>query len=691
MSPLFSKKCPSCGSDNNNDAKFCAICGTPFAGSGGKMCSFCGTNNRMDAKYCKKCGRELNAFEEVELQKNHWSRNKGDFAARLEVNDLPGLLSKKLEVELGTQALVIAGGTPQEILPPGLYTMDSVGKSILNWLKGIPKTVTVLLVDAAPTEMIIQVDNRFTSDPLPISLKIRLVVEVEDASKFLITALRGRERYSLDDLRQYIEPEVTTVVDSYLRKRTLEQLIETPNVRSELELAVDESLRLTFRQYGMKLLSMRTAEFDLVAYDKVKGITGRYSLLISEGEAELTGKQRVAELQKKVDLQNLAEETSKIELEERKVDLYQRVRQTALSDKMNEVKSEEQFRKFMDDIDYQKLLSEKERQELLQGWKEAAEDHNRARAFLLAKADVEEEYQLKSIEIKSSGEVALQELDFQLELARKRADMSLQIEEMKWESDLKKRQREIEIHQIEFKQDITEAEEGLRILDLMERQENSRKFELEEHALKMRLDEARANVEIEIVRLDSEHKREMERLEKLGTLGTEALIAASPAEQGRILQDLKRMEIYKTMSEDQILALAAEKNPELGKVFEEKYRAIAEGKADQREREMYEKLIAENKDSQRMLMETQKDAMDRVQQMSQHGMDSIKEISIAYAHREPTPIVIAGTGGESVIHTSRSGMDSTKEEMKTCPECGRQVVVSSRFCQYCNNEFKDVK
>lgn len=698
MSPLFGKKCSNCEFENNGDARFCAKCGSPLAGAKGRKCGVCGTDNKLDAIYCKECGRLLSSNQDVEVKAQHWSRNEGDFAARLEVFDLPGIFSKKLEVEIGTQAMIISGATPQEILPPGLYTLDSVGKTIARWFNGVPKAATVLLVDASPVEMVIQIANRFTSDPLPISLAMRLVIEVDDASKFLINVLRGRERYSVDDMQKYIEPEIAAVVDDYLAQHTLEQLVKNNATRNELELAIEEALRKTFRQYGLKLISLRTAELDLEVYDKIKGIKGKNSLLLAEGEAELEADKLLSELRNKVDLQDLTKETSKVELEEKKANLYQRMRQTVANDKMNEVRSEVEFNKFLDDIDKQKLLSEKERQDLLRGWKEESEDHDRARAFMLAKADVEEKYQLQVAAIKASGETQIQEQETQLDLARRRADMTLQIEEQKWQAAIKQQQAVLEVsklesekRRLEFDQDMDEAEKGLKLLDIMKRQKAALEAEIADRDLDRRLKEARQLVEIEIVKEDAAHKREMERMDKLATLGTEALIAASPVEQGRILQDLKRLESFKDMSEDQILALAAEKNPELGKVFEEKFRAIAEGKASEREREMYEKLLGESKDYQKLLMETQKDAMDRLQQTSQHGMDTIKEISVAYAQKGSDPLIITGQGGNSISRPSDITMNQSQEETKTCPGCGRQVVVTSRFCQYCNNEFKDMK
>jgi predicted amidophosphoribosyltransferase len=89
MSQLFGKRCPKSNHENNSDANFCINCGTPLSGSKGKKCGACGAENRYDAVYCKECGRNLSINERIEIRGNHWARRDGDFAARLEIDDLP--------------------------------------------------------------------------------------------------------------------------------------------------------------------------------------------------------------------------------------------------------------------------------------------------------------------------------------------------------------------------------------------------------------------------------------------------------------------------------------------------------------------------------------------------------------------------------------------------------------------------
>src|SRR5215470_17236440 len=45
-------RCPNCGIENHEDARFCDRCGTSIP----LVCTACGAFNRVGAKFCKGCG-----------------------------------------------------------------------------------------------------------------------------------------------------------------------------------------------------------------------------------------------------------------------------------------------------------------------------------------------------------------------------------------------------------------------------------------------------------------------------------------------------------------------------------------------------------------------------------------------------------------------------------------------------------
>ena len=59
-------RCPSCGSENLPDARFCGNCGVPLeARSGGGQsviyCTDCGGENSPEARLCANCGAQMQA------------------------------------------------------------------------------------------------------------------------------------------------------------------------------------------------------------------------------------------------------------------------------------------------------------------------------------------------------------------------------------------------------------------------------------------------------------------------------------------------------------------------------------------------------------------------------------------------------------------------------------------------------
>jgi len=292
---------------------------------------------------------------------------------------------------MGTNALMIENGINRGLLPPGTYTLDSLDKRLLDWLStGLARTATVLLVDVMPAELEFHMGGIFTSDPINIGMSVRLNAQVDEPALFLVNMLGRRERMSRTDLMEYLNPEIAQLVEGWVRHHTVQELAEDLSLKEKLELALEEALKTTFAQTGLKFLNVRTLEMSMDHLDRIKGIKSKYALQVTETEAELQGKQRLLDVMKGMDLNTLAEETQKVENEEKRAELYHRMRQAVLNEKMDEIRSEAQFTQFLDEQDKQKLLSEKERGELLRTWKEEAEDHDLQRKFLLQKLEIEQ-------------------------------------------------------------------------------------------------------------------------------------------------------------------------------------------------------------------------------------------------------------------------------------------------------------
>ncbi len=798
---IFENKCPHCGKAVARNATYCSNCGSPLSG-GELLCGACGAKNRPDARFCTSCGRPLAESAAPELQGQRWSRRENDFAVRIDANDLPGLLNKGLIVEPGTNALLVERGETKGLVPPGSYRIENLLQKGWDRIQGeVPRSVTALLVDVTPTELDFHLGGRFTRDPLPIGLSTRVVVEVDDPGKFLVNVLKSRERYSRDNLREFLYPEVVQVADRWLREHTLAELAEDATQRERLEMAIEQSLRRTFQQSGLRFLQTRTIELNLEPYDKINGMRGKYALLDMEASVNLEGrkrqtageeeshrfeeelrlrraheesgfKKRWSDLQHEQNLLALVEEARKVEQEERRLDLNERMRRAVLADKLNEIRSEKEFETFLDDLDYDKLLKEKERAELLRGWREAGEDHDRARAFMLAKSEVEGDYELRALKSRLQHGANLQAAENEIEIARKRADYEFDLRRRTLEEEIQLENKRIEIQRQreavederqrrrlelarlqrdydldtarrtqtqEREEDEADALLGMRLLSQMKEirrkeEEDSlriRRLDEEETRRIRRVDDLerkkteqelllqRLEVEERIRQGEREHhlkvqqsqqEFELQRLEQLGKFGPEALIAVSGAEQGRILADLKKSEALKGMSEEQILAMAAQNSPEVARAFQEKYRAIAEGKVSQDIREMYDRLVHEKDDSLRRVQEdSDRRARDistawekssaQAKDSTDRAVDRISDVAQTFARSQPNqgsgqpPIVVVTPGGGSQVIQPSGGASTNagaQSDKKFCPDCGQSVPVQEKFCSHCGHAFKGV-
>lgn len=737
------QSCPNCGTQNPRDAKFCKQCNTPLGG-GKRTCGVCGTANPSDARFCQECGRPMDEAETPQIVNDRWATTEQDFAVRVETNDLPGLLKKGINVEAGTNAMLLENGANVGVVPPGSYLLDSFSQRFGNFFRGgMPKSLTALLVKVVPTDLVFDLQGLFTKDPLSVGVSVTLQVEVEEPGKFLVNMLRGRERMSVQTLQAYLEPEVEAVANRWLRTHTIDELTDDFSLSAKFELALEEALRQSFSQSGLRFLQVRALKVNLEVLDRINNKKSEYALLVSEDEADLQGRTPLYAVRHELDLQELARETASFEVEERKMALYQRMRLAVNSDKMDEVRTDADLRKFFDDMHWQEILDEKEREEILQAWAEEKKDHDRARRLLDAKLDGEVAFEINRIESnlihqrkltelnnrndlskaekEHELEMAIREHDYAIAEARKIANARFDLEKEKGRHQVELQRLQLEQQTLVQEQRSLEANNTLKIakdatdlaLQILANKKALDRLDEEEKRRIAREDEltrAQANFdklmqgrEFDLREADAQRAHEIYKMETMATMTAEQLIALSPTEQGQILMELKRTEAMQSMSEEQILALAAQNSPEVAKAFQERYREMASStvEAFQRERALYEERIKDQKD---FLNEIQnltegrvkdiQDANRETRDLQKHALDSLSDTAKAFANNKAsTPTIIFGEGGSRTIFSDGSQSQPEKkpaDNEKTCVGCGRKIDISFKNCPHCGHKFADM-
>jgi len=299
-----------------------------------------------------------------------------------------------------------------------------------------------------------------------------------------------------------------------------------------------------------------------------------------------------------------------------------------------------------------------------------------------------------------------QELD---DIARRERD--LKDEQQRLEIARQRAQTQADIAAAEREQERLDAELGLTIMDQMKAKKLARqreeqlnelerqqreieiKMQAEERRIRLQMEQERHQAGLELEKQKQQQEFELKRIEQMSTLSVEAIVSLSNAEQGRIIADLQRTEALKGMDSESILALAAEKSPQVAQAFAEKFKGLAEGTVGERERKLYEQLLAQKDETAAATLRTMEESARRESETARHAMDTTADVAKEFARgggQQPPIIVTPGGGvGGTVAGGPVGSTQATGGEVVVCPNCQYRSEVGTQFCANCGHRFFD--
>lgn len=176
------------------------------------------------------------------------------------------------------------------------------------------------------------------------------------------------------------------------------------------------------------------------------------------------------------------------------------------------------------------------------------------------------------------------------------------------------------------------------------------------------VDSLRGKSAVETATQRARHEMDLERLGKLNELSSEALIAASPADQARLLAELQQTEALKGMTEEQILARAAERSPAVAAAIAEKFKSAGSQAAKEEMQALYERMFSSQ------------------QSQSQQHLESMQRLMETALKTQRDTSVAAASGGRP---TAASSAPPAQEVGGFCRQCGQPLASSARFCRKC--------
>lgn len=747
----FNKQtCPKCGHEASGSARFCPECGTALGGS--KPCVHCNAPIPTAAQFCPQCGRpQSEVTRQPDVRGSVWRSGSDEFAVRVGRDDLKGRLFKDLEIQPGQQGVFLVDGRAlDERKGPGRYQIDNFFERMLS--PGFGRHVTALVVRGDPVSLEFQLPKLYTADDFELSGRVVLEVQVENPAAFFANVMRSQQTLTLAELRSFLFDQVRAAVQHVVGQRNLSQLKQQSldmRFRENLATAIGQNLRQTLEQSGLAVNQVVASDFVHARYDALRRDWADIALFRDEAEAaraRKVGEKDLALAERKglweVELEEADQETleqqAQARIFEERAAVREQMRQAVLSERMNEVRNEEQLAVFLREVDKDKLLRDDEWLRIQRDFAERKEEHDLARAHLLAQLKMERDFELRMAQGLRSHQFTMEQLGQQRieQDFRQQTQIMLEEEQAAWdirmaeqrnnarraeqaaeaaaqrERDLLNQQAQLdmrlreartaaEIEAIEREQDRLDLELAMQAMEKLKAVKRKDEEERQLMALRAQREQAEITLMAEQRRLEMQlqterqrHEQELARMERLGQLSSEALIAVAGPEQAALLADLQRTETLKGMTEEQILAMAADKSPEIAQAFQEKFRAMAEGRMSQREQALYERLVVEQKEMAQVQRQMADEQARRQQELASEALRTQADVAKAFAASRPAagPTVVipgggaAGYGGSTVVGGSG---EMGGGEVQICPSCRVKQPVGTKFCTNCGHKFFD--
>lgn len=600
-------KCKSCGNENDKDNKFCAKCGTHISKT---VCSGCGAQLVQASKFCPQCGSNIFAtpaqdrseekpvpqIEKIKM----WSRQPDDFARRFELEDIKGTFRKHVTVEQGTKAIFLQGGKFFGELLPGNYDAGGLLKKIGNL--NFSEKATVIILDGSDTKLNFKIGNLRTKELFDAGVKGTININVENPILFFTNLMKSREYISLEDLKNSLVDEMTNIAQAKIKQYSFDELYGNTPLKNEIQQDFDSQMRTTLNRLGMKLIHLPYFDYDETYWA---------DLIKAGGKVGLGGKEE--------------------DVKYKESELRKRGRARESEEKINELKNEDEIKKFIHNLAKDGIIREHEKVELQRILQENLQDLGLVRNQIRQK-------------LAHTHGIGLQKesLDFEIGSARER--------------DLLKD----EIERRETERDRIEAEQGISLLDKLKATKRA---------------DAAGYQKIEEERLKARSGATDEAL--LSTIGDGG--GANPAMSH--IGELAKMKVSKGLTAEQILALQAKDSAAIAKAFEAKY-------SSEKTEQMYrERMVDQQKFQETMVNLTDKNA-DRAERMASKSMEQMGATAVTRGQAAvPTTTVVGGGGfGGAPIVVGAQNMPVQEQKVILCQSCNAENEVGTKFCTRCGQK-----
>lgn len=604
-----------------------------------------------------------------------WKRGDGDFAVRVDLESIEGVFQKGVVVEPGCKAILIVDGAHVDTLPAGEYNEAGIVARLKNF--DLTRFATAILVDVGDVELRFTVPGLMTQDPMLIDVDVTLVLQVDEPLLFYTNVMKGRTSLTREELEQRFGVEIQNALQEAIGRRTVEDLNTDLSLKQQFEIGVDEHLRRTFTRTGFGFFQFRTVTYRYRGFDKIRGLREDFYLQVTEAEAKLAGRKRLFDVFDRNELQTIFEETRKLERDVMRQRERNRISREMSPLRVEEEKSTEEMARFLQEVQKGKLLRDQELRDYARTLTENEDDALSARKFLLRRVDLQREIEYELMRLVGRADIERQVAEAQGKARLAELDAAIAVDRARRLHDREEDMKNV-IHVLEKQDKTAQGAQRIRTLqiELYERMKLTKlavRDKGERDRIARKLWYATEKLELELRRQRGQLDLERERIEALSKASLEAILVTADEKQARIIAGLKKQEMLKDMSEEQIRWWAATKNPQLVTALEKMF----EGTSKQEIEFMYQQWMADKDKAHSELADFANKAADRQQSMFDKGMETQRDTAVAAAGAN-RPTVVTGAGFGATVVGGGVG-----EGIFRCTRCGTALSPDAKFCHRC--------
>ena len=625
------------------------------------------------------------------MSNNTWSANTEDFATRMTLGDFSGFFSKQLVVVQGTHAFIVDDGTYLGVVPPGTYTLQTFIDKLKFWRSA--KQVDVVLTRDDDVRVDLVIPQIATAEELLVSVRLQLIVQITDVALFTKNLLGNRTGMTLQHIADWVTPILTQALRDSVRQLSI-AVLTSPDVRAILATALQDAAKTSLLRYGISCIDIHTTEIVNEQYDEQRQKTGEIFLLDTATQQqkkldEVLDKdtlRKIEQREREVELRVLAEHVeidakeANVALTLRRNEVRKNMRDAMLSNDFDKIKSRGEFDAFMLEIDKEKLLRDDERDELQKTFDAKKDDRDTARTHLVRQLELRRNAELDELSASIAQAQRIKTLEHEIAMTK----LTEAEDNRKWR-DLLEREKEQAAHQFRMRSDAMKRQQELNSQNAIYLREEEWQQLLQKQKttrLELEITEDSQTRDVRIKRLQDEYADEQKRREY--TLQKEMML--DQMQQLKAMEEMNRekeafqaelllkaaaqasaLEIEKlnTMGRMSVEALIATSNAEnakiLGDVQISKNAAEADAKVSDRERELQNQRV---QDAQASNAAT----LDAIQKITGQAFGAIGQFG-----GNVTPglgAVSPGTPGVIVCPGCRTDNNPVN---KFCTKCGKEL------------------